>query len=453
MKKFLAEIIAGLIPHKMTRNRWRGILRYGLRNAYRLKREIKNNHSQPKHYLSVCVIAKNEGPYFKEWLEWHISMGVDKFYVYDNDSTDETREILKPYIEKGIVDYTPFPGYRRQLAAYDDCFQRHRFDTRWLAIIDMDEFIVPEKDASIPEFLHRFEDSPVVEINWLIYGSGGQRHRRPGTMMERFLLHSRPEHPLNHHVKSIVDPRRVYGMIGCHEAARIDGKSVDSHGNRIRIAWRDREPIHDVIKVNHYAVRSYEEFAEKQLRGRASGRAREVKEEYFTRFDLNDIDDSNPDGIPAPLDSEASPLVIMIDDLESDLSKAVAEWAMEKNTLNRPGENVEDEKHVEHEERVERVVLVDHSINGNNPTVPLTHIALLSSGSDNDNLINTLSSRGVPVAYNPNLNVSDTIKEMQALGAAFPVSSRDSLIRLFNRFYNDRVALAQASAFALSLHP
>ena len=28
MNKVLAEIIAGLIPHKMTRNKWRGILRY-----------------------------------------------------------------------------------------------------------------------------------------------------------------------------------------------------------------------------------------------------------------------------------------------------------------------------------------------------------------------------------------------------------------------------------------
>ena len=33
MNKVAAEIIAGVIPHKMTRNRWRGILRYGIINA------------------------------------------------------------------------------------------------------------------------------------------------------------------------------------------------------------------------------------------------------------------------------------------------------------------------------------------------------------------------------------------------------------------------------------
>ena len=289
MNKALAEIMAGLIPHKMTRNRWRGILRYGPVNALKLKREIKKNTQSPKDYLSVCVIAKDEGPYFKEWLDWHISMGVDKFYIYDNESTDNTREILEPYIKSGVVDYTYFPGYRMQLAAYDDCLKKHRFDTRWLAMIDMDEFIVPVMHKSIPEFLKPLEKHPVVEINWLIYGSGGAKKKEPGTMMERFRYHSEPSHPLNHHVKSIFNPRRVYGMIGCHEAARINGKAVDSNGNRIKTAWRDRDAVHDVIKINHYAVRSYEEFVEKQNRGRASGRSRTVEDEYFKQFDLNDI--------------------------------------------------------------------------------------------------------------------------------------------------------------------
>ena len=291
MNKVLAEIIAGVIPHKMTRNRWRGILRFGPVNAIKLKRELKKNKKAPKHYLSAVVIAKNEGPYFKEWLDWHISRGVEKFYVYDNESTDETKEVLSPYVERGIVEYIYFPGHRKQLAAYDDCLRKHRYDTRWLAVIDMDEFIVPLKDKSIPDYLKDFENFPVVEINWLCYGSSGEKTKKPGGVMKRFKRHSLPDHPLNHHVKSILDPRRVYGMIGCHEAARINGKAVDSNGNRVKISWRDRTPVHDLIKINHYAVRSYEEFIEKKGRGRASGPARKLEDEYFRQFDLNDLSD------------------------------------------------------------------------------------------------------------------------------------------------------------------
>lgn len=291
MKKVYAEILAGLIPHKMTRNRWRGILRFGLFNALRLKKELKKNKETPAHYLAVCAIAKDEGVYFREWLDWHIARGVEKFYIYDNGSTDGTREILQPYIDRGIVEYVEFPGRKKQLAAYDDCLLRHRYHTRWLAFIDIDEFIVPLRHNSIPEFLKPLEGAPAVEINWLVFGSNGEIKKTDLPVMERFTRHSLGEHPLNHHVKSIVDPRKIYNMIGCHEAARISGKAVDSHGQPVKISFRDREPRQDIIRINHYAVKSKEEFIEKQNRGRASGKQRPVPDEYFTLYDLNDIEE------------------------------------------------------------------------------------------------------------------------------------------------------------------
>lgn len=291
MNKVFAEIIAGVIPHKMTRNRWRGILRYGLWNACRLRRMLSHDHTTPEYYLAVCAIAKDEGPYFKEWIEWHLRQGVDKFYVYDNESTDCTCEVLEPYIRTGQVEYTFFPGHRMQLAAYDDCMERHRLDTRWIAFIDLDEFIVPLQDGSVRQFLERHEDASAVEVNWLIYGSGGAKSKQPGTMMERFKRHSLPGHYLNRHVKSIVNPRRVYAMIGCHEVARMSGRTVDSHGHPVTRHFREREPQQDVIRINHYAVRSYEEFLEKQTRGRASGTQKTVPSTYFARMDLNDIED------------------------------------------------------------------------------------------------------------------------------------------------------------------
>lgn len=291
MNKVAAEIIAGLIPNKMARNRWRGILRFGIFDALALKRKLKNDKSEPTVYLTVCAIAKDEGPYFKEWIDWHLGVGVEKFYIYDNGSTDNTREVLAPYIEKGIVEYVDFPGYRMQLAAYDDCLKRHRFDSRWIAFIDLDEFMVPVRDKSVPEFLKNHEDAPAVEINWLIYGSGGEVKRSGKPVMERFKRHSKGNHKLNRHVKSIVNPRRVYSMIGCHEVARINGKAVDSHGEPITHNFREREPQQDVIKINHYAVRSQEEFLDKQNRGRASGTQRTVPNEYFYQYDLNDETD------------------------------------------------------------------------------------------------------------------------------------------------------------------
>ncbi len=290
MKKVFAEIIAGVIPHKITRNKWRGILRYGLVKAMKLRYRMKHDHTPPQYYLAVCAIAKNEGPYFKEWIEWHRKMGVEKFYIYDNESTDNTKEELASYIESGVVEYTYWIGKKQQLPAYDDCFEKHRTDVRWLAVIDLDEFIVPIKDKTIPDFLHRMEKFSSVEINWLVYGSGGAKKRESGNVMDRFRRHSVPEHWLNRHVKSIVDLRRVCSMTGCHEAARISGHSADSYGHILKKAPGDRKPQHDVIRINHYAVKSYEEFLSKRARGRA--RINTLRDfSYFDQYDLNDVED------------------------------------------------------------------------------------------------------------------------------------------------------------------
>lgn len=290
MNKVLAEIIAGLIPFKMERNRWRGVLRYGPFKSLKLRQRMKKADSKPDCYLAVCAIAKNEGPYFQEWIEWHLSQGVEKFYIYDNESNDETKEVLTPYIESGIVEYNYFPGRKRQLAAYDDCLERHRLDTRWIAVIDLDEFIVPVKDANITEFLHRMEGAASLEINWMVYGSGGAKKKTEGGVMQRFRKHALPTHPLNCWVKSIVDPRQVCTMIGCHEAARVSGQPIDPNGHVITTHFRDRAPQHDVIRINHYAIKSYEEFLAKRARGRA--RTNSVRDfDYFEKYDLNDIEE------------------------------------------------------------------------------------------------------------------------------------------------------------------
>ena len=64
VRKAFAETVAGVIPNKMARNRWRGILRYGLIRAGVLMYRMQKVKSSPKHYLTICVIVKNEGSYF-----------------------------------------------------------------------------------------------------------------------------------------------------------------------------------------------------------------------------------------------------------------------------------------------------------------------------------------------------------------------------------------------------
>ena len=97
--------------------------------------------------LAVVAIMKNEGHYLKEWLDYHLLAGVEHFYLYDNESPDNQAEVVKPYVEAGLVDYFPLPGKAMQMVAYNDAVNRFKFQCRYMAFIDGDEFVYPKVDG------------------------------------------------------------------------------------------------------------------------------------------------------------------------------------------------------------------------------------------------------------------------------------------------------------------
>ena len=96
---------------------------------------------EPKYGLGITAIVKNEARYLAEWIEYHRLIGVGKFYIYDNESTDGILAVLDKYIAEGIVEYRPITGKNRQNDAYNDSLNRHRKEVKYMAFIDAEEII------------------------------------------------------------------------------------------------------------------------------------------------------------------------------------------------------------------------------------------------------------------------------------------------------------------------
>src|SRR5690606_27740962 len=129
--------------------------------------------------------------------------------------------------------------------------------------------IVPLKHNTIPEYMESLGRFTSVQINWMVYGSGGAKTRTEGFVIERFRDHSVPDEHLNHHVKTIANPRRIITFFSAHRPFILFGKNVDANGKRIKESFWTRPIVTDQIRVNHYAIKSHEEFLEKRSRGRA----------------------------------------------------------------------------------------------------------------------------------------------------------------------------------------
>ncbi len=111
------------------------------RIGYRRARWPRPLGTRPPIGLAVCAIFLDEAPYLAEWVSFHRIQGVERFYLYDNRSSDDWRSELRPEIEAGIVEVQHWPFVPGMLSAYEDCLRRHRDDARWIAFLDIDEFL------------------------------------------------------------------------------------------------------------------------------------------------------------------------------------------------------------------------------------------------------------------------------------------------------------------------
>ena len=222
-----------------------------------------------KNYLSATCIIKNEAEYLPEWLEYHLLVGFEKFYIYDNGSTDNIKQVLAPYVDAGIVEYTYWPGITMQMPAYKDCVNKHKNDTFWLAVIDIDEFVVADC-KNVATALHDFEDNAAVVLQWLVYGDSGIINKKPGLVIERFKSHNRLD-VTTEMCKSIINPRKVE-VKTLHLPCPMTGfDAVNSIGEKIipLSNAKIRNGTYKNIHINHYIFKSREEFLIKKTKGDA----------------------------------------------------------------------------------------------------------------------------------------------------------------------------------------
>jgi hypothetical protein len=214
-------------------------------------------------YLAMCAGYRNEAPYLAEWIEFHRLVGVEHFFLYNARSTDHHREVLAPYIEDGIVTLNPdWEGISYQQAdTFTECLRAHGHESRWIAFIDIDEFLFSPTGRPLPELLVEYEQWPAVAVNWALYGRSGHMTKPDGLVIENYLMRS--DTPTNLFTKKIVDPSRT---VRC-----VNGRAFDGHMfefTSLLAVDENHYPIHGThsksvsfsrFRLNHYVTKSEEE--------------------------------------------------------------------------------------------------------------------------------------------------------------------------------------------------
>jgi hypothetical protein len=218
-------------------------------------------------YISLCLIAKDENSYLKEWLDYHILLGIEHFWIYDNDSKVPLKESLQDYIKKGWVTVNPINGKGMQLYAYDHCIQTYGKFSLWIGFIDTDEFLVPKTEDNLRDFLANYEKYAGLAVSSLFFGAGGNQERPKCGQIAGFKIRTPEDLSTNRLVKSIIQPAKVLFPISPHSFMFSEGNfCVNELNNRVDTQFFPCSITK--IQLNHYYTRSAEEWKEKISRGR-----------------------------------------------------------------------------------------------------------------------------------------------------------------------------------------
>ena len=218
------------------------------------------------HELAICAIFREEAPFLDEWLTFHSGIGVTHFFLYNNYSTDDFRTVLAPWIARGQVTLHDWPRAVGQLRAYRHCVRHHRRRARWIAFIDVDEFLFSPQTTDIRPVLRQYDDVPGVLVWGMFFGASGHEQRPAEPLTEAFVR--RASATVMRSGKTIANPRMIYAMRSPHVFKFTTGEAVDTNRRPQRVG--QDAPVFDVLRYNHYWSRSLEDLQTKVGRGDAS---------------------------------------------------------------------------------------------------------------------------------------------------------------------------------------
>jgi len=97
--------------------------------------------------IVLLVLPSNQGDILKDWIEWHLDLGVDLILAEDVGSSDNTHEVLESFAKAGRVQWSVVPEknrskYRAEEMLAKMAIDHHKAD--WIIMSDVDEFLCPQ---------------------------------------------------------------------------------------------------------------------------------------------------------------------------------------------------------------------------------------------------------------------------------------------------------------------
>lgn len=238
----------------------------------------------------ILTVIKNEHEYLDEWIKYHLDLGVDHIFIFEDIDSDSHKEIcdkynnlslncidtiLNEYDKKKIREFK----LTKQKNPQEIYFQKalvwikNNYQYDWCFVIDIDEFITLHN--SISDTLNEFQNYDAIVIQWKIFGANGYiskpNYKEKG-LIETYTKES--NYP-GHHILEWTT-KTCYNLHTFKETYFKDSHQPTDKCNwcRTNFSHLRSDIIYDRIYIRHYMTKSWEEYIAKRKRGYFMGFAR-----------------------------------------------------------------------------------------------------------------------------------------------------------------------------------
>ena len=255
--------------------------------------------------ITLVTAMRNEGPFVLEWIAHHWALGVTACVVVTNDCDDGTDALLDRLMEAGEVvhlrqEARPGKVQWQALSLAEETGAVR--DADWVLPLDCDEFVnLRPPLATLPDLIAAAGAADAIVLPWRLFGHGGHLRFAEDPVTERF-TRAIPEDALfPGFARSFKTLARWKGgpfrRLGIHRPRgdMSDSVWIDGSGRRLpadfagaggRIVLMTPRIESGLVQLNHYSLRSAEDFLVKRARG-LPNRAGKKAERNF-----NNVEDS-----------------------------------------------------------------------------------------------------------------------------------------------------------------
>ncbi|CAN4079160.1 unnamed protein product [Withania somnifera] len=223
------------------------------------KRRLQLNlPGKKQHEMCVCTMLRNQASFLKEWIMYHARIGIQRWFIYDNNSLDDIDDVIKVLSTDGNINVTRhvWPWIKTQEAGFAHCALRARDVCEWVGFVDVDEFFHLPTGLSLLDILRNqsnYPNSKVAELRVSCHNFGPSGLKHVPTQGVTMGYNCRMIAPERH--KSIVKP----------EALNSTLINVIHHFH-LKSEFRYADMDRNVIVINHYKYQVWDVFKEKFYR-------------------------------------------------------------------------------------------------------------------------------------------------------------------------------------------